>query len=256
MKLYRGGAWALGLLFGAALMGCGPGTGERPDTLDVYAASSLTEAFQELEREFEAAWPGTDVRLTFAGSQVLRLQIQQGARADVFASANSLHMDALEEAGLAVSRGVFAHNALVVVVPDDNPAGIRSFRELPRSRRLVVGQGSTPVGRYTREVLKGAGEAFEARVLARVVSEELNARMVRAKVELGEADAAVIYRSDAVASRGVRVVPIDESLNVRASYLQGGVKGSPKGPLAERWMSFVASSRGAAVLARHGFSGT
>ncbi len=253
MKSSREAGWALALIFGSVLVGCGSASWENPHALDVFAASSLTEAFQELERDFEAASPGTDVRLTFAGSQVLRLQIQQGARADVFASANPLHMKTLEDQGWVVSRGVFAHNELVVVVPEDNPAGITSFRELPGCTRLVIGHANTPVGRYTREVLERAGEAFEARVLSRVVSEEHNVRMVRAKVELGEADAAVIYRTDAVASRGVRVVPIGDSLNVRASYLHGALKGSHKGALAERWMSFVASPRGAAVLARHGF---
>ncbi len=195
--------------------------------LTVLAASSLTEAFQDLERDFEAAHPNVDVQLTFAGSQVLRLQIQQGAKVDVFASANESHMQALVATGHLAAPRVFAQNELVLIVPPSNPAGIHTFADLGTASRIVIGSSNVPVGIYTRQVFERAasalGDAFVARVRQQVVSEENNVRLVRAKVELGEADAAVVYRTDAAASDRVRVVSIPATFNVRAT----GSRSSP-----------------------------
>ncbi len=238
------------------LAGCGGASASGP-TLQVYAASSLTEAFRDLEGSFEEANPGVDVALTFAGSQVLRLQIEQGAPADVFASADPEHMQRLLDAGLAVERATLASNALVVIVPLDNPAGIETFADLPKAERLVVGSDHVPVGRYTRDVLRRAsgplGSQFEADVLASVVSQENNVRQVRAKVELGEADAAIVYRTDAVASERVRMVPVPANLGVRATYPIAVVDQAGQPDLARRWLEFVLSERGQATLRRHGF---
>jgi molybdate transport system substrate-binding protein len=248
--------------FAAALLGgtvacSGSGQAGR-SKLDVYAASSLTEAFGELEHAFEAERQDADVRLNLAGSQVLRLQIEQGAPADVFASANPEHMQALVDGGLVGDPLTFAGNALVVIVPLSNPAGIESFYDLPRAERLLLGTESVPVGRYAREALRRATTSarpdFGARVLARVVSEETNVRLVRAKVELAEADAAIVYRTDAVSSDRVRHVPIPPEANVHAEYAIAVVEGTPRRALAEAWVEFVLSDAGRAVLARHGFS--
>ena len=225
-------------------------------TLDVFAASSLTEAFADLGQAFEAAHPDTDVRLNFAGSQILRLQIDQGADADVFASANHSHMQALIDSGRVVDSHIFTHNELVVIVPRSNPAQIHRFDDLLRARRLVIGNKNVPAGRYARQVLgrtAAVGPDFEARALSRVVSEESNVRLVRAKVELGEADAAIVYRSDAVASERVKTVPIPAGINVRADYPMARVDGSGDREQVERWFAFVSSPEGQAILARHGF---
>ncbi len=253
------GRWALCacLLGGIAPSGgCDGAEGERAE-LSVYAAASLTDAFRDLAAGFEAAHPDVKVVINFAGSQVLRLQIEQGARADVFASANPIHMDALVQAGLVPESRVFAHNELVVIVPPDNPARIGAFADLPRARRLVIGTAQVPVGSYTRAMLRKAGArlggAFPTRVFARVVSEENNVRLVRAKVELGEADAAIVYRTDAAACGGVRVVPIPDDLNVRAEYHIGVLADSARARLAARWLAFIASPAGQRILARHGF---
>ncbi len=163
---------------------------EPEENLTVLAASSLTEALGTIEGDLERASPALSLSTTFAGSQVLRLQIEQGAPADVFLSADEAHVDALLRAGLVVEPVLFAHNELVVIVPPSNPAGIESLEDLPRARRLVIGDASVPVGRYTRAMLARAGLADA--VLPNVVSEESNVRLVRAKVELGEADAAVV----------------------------------------------------------------
>ncbi len=243
-------------LVGTLLQGCAPAEAAR--TLQVYAASSLAESFAAMERAFEAAHPDTDVVLAFAGSQVLRLQIEEGAPADVFASADPAHMSALARGGRVRGARVFARNRLVLIVPPGNPAGIESFADLPRARRLVIGTASVPVGRYAREALRRAEAAgargFAASVLARVASEESNARLVRAKVELGEADAAIVYRSDTVATERVRDIEIPPDLNVSAEYSIGVVEGSANTDVADAWLAFVLSPEGRALMARHGFA--
>jgi len=235
--------------------GCGSGAPDSP-TLQVFAASSLAEAFQGLADAFEVA-EGTRVSLAYAGSQVLRLQIEQGAPAQVFASANPDHVHALVAEGLLGPPQVFATNELVLIVPLDNPAGIESFAELTRAQRLVIGSPDVPVGTYARAVLGRAalslGTGFERTVLGAVVSEESNVRLVRAKVELGEADAALVYRTDAVASKGVRALEIPPQFNVRAEYLMGIVKPQEGNALAILWMAFVRSSEGQRILREHGF---
>lgn len=239
------------------LSACAEAAPERR-TLSVFAASSLTEAFEALADHFETAVPGSEVALTFAGSQVLRIQIQQGAPADVFASANPLHVGALLQDGEVEDPRVFAHNELVVIVPRDNPAGIRSFDDLARANRIVIAGANVPLGAYTREALARAeavfGAGFEAAVLERVVSQENNARLVRAKVALGEADAAVVYGTDARASEGVCPVPIPADVNVRAEYWLGIVNGGAADEaLVGAWVELVASPAGQAILAEHGF---
>jgi len=198
-----------------------------------------------------------DVQLTLAGSQVLRLQIEQGASADVFASANESHMQALVDAGDVLRSQTFARNELVVIVPTSNPAGIESFDQLIRGSRIVIGTDNVPVGVYTRQILDNAraqlGEGFVAAVRRRVVSEESNVRLVRAKVEMGEADAAVVYRTDAVSSERVRIVPIPEALDVRAAYPIGVLARSRHATEAAAFIDYVLSPPGRRVLGRHGF---
>ena len=254
-----------GVLPVAALFVCGctgASPGDRPTQLSVLAASSLTEAFRALETAFEETHPDVDVVLTFSGSQVLRMQIEQGASADVFASANEVHARALTDAGLADPPALLAHNRLALVVPIDNPAGISSFAELPLVRRLVVGTESVPIGIYTRAMLARAdarfGPDFSRRVRDRVVSEESNVRLIRAKVELGEADAAIVYRTDAVASDQVGVIDIPDDVNVSAVYVIAAVRGDEPSSGESRsatldFLAFVRSEQGQAILAGLGF---
>jgi len=226
--------------------------------LTVFAASSLRDAFQDLGRNLEQQHPGTSVSFNFAGSQELRTQVEHGARADVFASADPRTLRALAGAGLALEPQVFARNEPVIVVPAGNPAGIHSLADLPRARRLVVGAPEVPIGEYTVRILEAAsrryGPAFGAAVESRVASRELNVRQVLAKVALGEADAAIVYRTDALASRGaVEVISIPPELNVVAEYPIAVLRGAPQAGLARAFVELVLSSAGRAVLARHGF---
>jgi molybdate transport system substrate-binding protein len=152
---------------------------------------------------------------------------------------------------------VFAHNELVVIVPLDNPAGVDAFSELPDARRIVLGTADVPVGRYARQALARADSlvrpGFQSAVLSGLASEESNVRLARAKVELGEADAAIVYLTDAAGSDRIRSIPIPDSLNVQAEYLIGAIERPGRSELAEAWIELVLSADGRAVLERYGF---
>ena len=244
-------AGASGCRFGESVEG-------RRTPLVVFAASSLTESFEALESAFEHMHPEIDVQLAFAGSQVLRLQIEHGAAVDVFASANQEHTRALVEAGHLQRPTIFARNELTVVAPDRNPNVIGRFEDLATANRIVVGTEATPIGRYTDAVLKRAGQRlgadFEAAVRSRIVSKELSVRLVRAKVELGEADAAIVYRTDAAISDRLQTVSIPPSLNVSARYPIGVTTRTRHPQRAGEFVEFIMSKRGRTLLQRHGFT--
>jgi len=222
--------------------------------LTVFAAASLTDAFLDLKDAFEAEHP-TRIALNFAGSQVLRLQLEQGAEADVVATANAEHMNALARSAVVQRPSPFATTPLCVITPRDNPAAIASLDDLPNARRIVIGTPKTPIGAYTRQLLTSTPADFRRRVLARVASEEANTRLVRAKVELGDADAAVVYCTDASSTRPLQVIPIARPRGVQARLLIAPTK-SGHTELAERWIRFLRSPRGQTILRRHGFTPT
>lgn len=227
-------------------------------TLNVFAAASLTEAFGEIERRFEAQQPGLNVVVSTAGSQVLRVQIEQGARADVFASADERHVAALAATGSLDYDQVFATNGLVVIVPVQNPASVDRFEDLSRAEKIVLGTTSVPVGAYADQLLQRAaselGNEFAEQVQSHVVSRESNVRLVRAKVESGEADAAIVYQSDVNAK--VRSVPIPSRLNIRVKYSIGRTTRSSNPEQALEFIRFVRSAEGREVLSGYGLEGT
>jgi molybdate transport system substrate-binding protein len=236
------------------LLGAAPRAEERRD-LTVFAAASLREVFGDLGHTLEAKLPGVKVRLNLAGSQELRTQIEQGARADVFASADQKHMAALVKAGLAAEPRVFARNAPVVIVPRGNPAELRSFDDLPRAGKLVIGVPEVPIGAYTIEILDRAGADFKKRVLARVASRELNVRQVLAKVSLGEADAGIVYRTDAMAGKDkVEIIEIPAKVNLTAEYPVAVLENAPQAAAARAFVELLLSPEGQKRLASAGFS--
>lgn len=220
--------------------------------LTVFAASSLREAFTELARTFERQEAGASVALDFAGSQQLRLQIENGAAASVFASADERQMQPLRAQALVDEPRIFARNAPVVVVPAANPAGLRSFDDLPKARRIVLGAPEVPVGAYAQQALESRGAAFRRAVEERVVSRELNVRQVLAKVALGEADAGIVYRTDAAAAAGkVRALPIPGAPAAR--YPIAALSQARAPDLARKFIALVLSPAGQEVLRRQGF---
>ena len=242
---------AAGALAVAALCLGACGDGEEPtETITVFAAASLTEAFGELAAAFEAEHPGVTVRLSFAGSATLRTQVLEGAPADVFASASPDEVAALGAAGLVVEERALATNTLVIATERD---GIGGFEELALpGLRLVLAAEEVPAGRYARESLALAGDDFAGRVLANVRSNEANVRATLAKVELGEADAAIVYASDLrAADEDVRAVAIPERYQVAAEYRIALLAESD---VAGAFVAFATSPEGMAMLARHGFT--
>ena len=243
----------------ALLLAAGPArAGEPPRReLTVFEAASLKDVFARLAQRFEAGNAGVKVVANTAGSQELRAQIEHGAPADVFASADRKHMDALVAQGLARAPVVFACNEPVVVVRVGLP-DVGTFADLPRAERIVVGVPEVPIGRYTLQILAKAsgklGDDFRARVEAKIVSRELNVRQVLAKVVLGEADAGVVYRSDALTARGkVRVVEIPRALDVTAEYPIAALEAAPHADLARSFIDLVRSPVGVAALREAGF---
>jgi molybdate transport system substrate-binding protein len=233
-----------------------------PRTLTVFAASSLTEAFTEIGQAFEASHPGVTVALNFAGSGALRTQLEQGAVADVFASANKTEMESLVSGNLvaAGSARIFLNNSLLVILPAGNPAGIQTLQDLARpGLKLVLGDTTVPAGKYARQVLANLdadpafAPDFSARVLANLVSNETNVRQVVAKVQLGEADAGMVYVSDAVAAPDLLTIEIPAAVNVIAQYPIAVLTNAPQPGLAAEFIAAVISAEGQATLERWGF---
>lgn len=255
-------AWLVSTL--AVIVGCRDAPKDegkapaRETEVVVFAASSLGDAFRALVPAFERAHPGARVTFQFAGSQELRTQIEHGTAADVFASADTRHMDALEAAKRVSGVHVFARNEPVVVVAKDEREDLRAFADLARAERVVIGEASVPIGRYTLEILDRASGAlggdFRTRVEGHVISRELNVRQVLAKVTLGEADAAIVYRTDALSAKEqVAVITIPAELNVVATYPIAEVSGAAHPTLARAFVDLVRSQEGRDVLAAHGF---
>jgi molybdate transport system substrate-binding protein len=232
------------------------GCEESSPTLTVFAASSLTDAFEALAAEYEAE-RGVDVRFNFAGSQALRTQIEHGAPADVFASANPEHATALHCAGLVLAPREFARNELAIAIPA-HTTDVGSLEELPNATRLVVGAPDVPIGRYTETLFGRAarhyGGDFQARIERSIVSRESNVRLVLARVALGEADAAVVYRTDAVAAGDeVSFLELPDELSVSGTYLIAPTRATQQRAFAESWIEFTGSSIGSEILRDHGF---
>jgi molybdate transport system substrate-binding protein len=232
-------------------------------TLTVFAAASLTDAFGDIATGFEAAHPGVKVVLNFGSSSTLAAQLAEGAPADVFASANGKQMSVARRAGRTADPiHVFAQNRLVIAVPADNPAHIQALRDLARPGvLLVVAAPDVPVRDYTDRMLEQVaavpayGQTYRQAVIANIVSEEDNVRAVVAKVALGEADAGIVYQSDITpdVARDVTAVPIPNVYNTLATYPIAVTNDTPRPQLAWSFVDYVLSDAGQAALAHWGF---
>lgn len=256
----------LAILLAAHCIGIGALNSSAQDRLagsvTVYAATSLTDAFEAIRDAFTEENPEVDILLNFANSATLAAQIAVGAPADVFASANDLQMDKAVDSGRveAAEVEVFAHNRLIVIVPADNPAAIESLGDLARDQiLLVLAATGTPIRAYTDAMLASYnadfGDDFGERVGRNLVSEESNVRQVVARVALGEADAGVVYQSDALGDVADRlaVIPIDERHNQLAAYPIAPLNDGSAPELAKAFIDFVLSMAAQPILAANGF---
>ena len=232
-------------------MGCAADSSR--DTMTVVAAASLREPLTELAERFEKQHRSLDVRLSFAGSHTLRMQLEHGLQADVFVSADAIQVEALVASGHLVQPTTLAQSKLAVIVPRNNPADVHAFDDLRRASRLVVGDPDAPVGRYTASMfarLRRDHPALADQIEQNVVSHENNAQLVRAKVELGEADAAIVYDAQ-VREHAVSKVAIPGEINVRADYFIAALVQSTS-PNAAHFVEF-ATGPGRQVMREHGY---
>src|SRR5262249_24429602 len=224
--------------------------------LSVFAAASLTEPFTEMGKRLEMSYPGLKVVYNFGGSQPLRTQLEQGAHADTFAPADAVQMEHAKQSEVVQGEmPIFVKNRLVVITTKANPAQVTAFRDLAKpGLKLDLANAKVPVGNYSRQAFSKAtaeyGADFEKRALGNLVSEEENVKQVVTKVQLGEADAGIVYVSDVTpkVSNDVLTIPIPDSYNQIATYPIALTKGAQNRAAAEAFIAFVLSAEGQAIL--------
>jgi len=218
--------------------------------LTVFAAASLTEAFNQLEPRFEQAHPGVDVVYNFGASSDLAQQIVNGGPADVFAAANTSTMKTVSDAGLVDGRSsVFATNVLEIVTPPGNPAGITSFADLARPElKVVVCAPQVPCGSATEKIEQATGVTLSP------VSEEPDVKSTLGKVTTGNADAGLVYATDVhAAGDDVQGIEFPESAQAVNSYPIAVVAEAPNAALARAFQELVTRTDGRAALESAGF---
>ncbi len=231
-------------------------------SITVFAAASLREAFTAAAPAFTAK-TGVNVVFNFGGSDTLETQIESGAPADVFASANQTQMKkAVDDGMIAGDPQVFARNRLVVIVPKDNPAKIASVADLARKGvKVVLAAATVPVGNYARVAFANLakqpayGADFVSRVQANVVSEEVDVKAVATKVSLGEGDAGVVYTTDVTPALApsVAVLAFPPNAAPEAVYPLAVVRASKNADAARAFLTFVLSPEGQGYLKQRGF---
>jgi len=253
------------IVAGTVAAGCGTppaGASDGPTELTVYAAASLKETLGGISKAYATAAPGIRLTVSTASSSALRAQIEQGAPADVFLSADTTQPAALVDAGLAAGEAlVFAGNRLAIIVPVADPAGIDTPADLASPGVAIVAAGeAVPITRYTTELidglagLEGYPAGFAKAVTANVVSREDDVKVVVAKIELGEGDAAIVYQTDALASDRVSTVDIPAEANVAASYAGIVVNASTHQGEARAFLDWLVTDPAQAIFASHGFA--
>jgi len=250
----------------AFVSACSTGSSSAPSPggsieLTVDGASSLKGALDAVKTTYSTVAPGVTLTVATDASSTLRTQIEQGAPADVFLSADQSNPKAMVEAGLADGTAVdFAGNLLTVIVPAANPAGIVTPADLAKSGTKVIAAGKdVPITKYATQVVTklaaqpGSPAGFAAAYEANVVSREDNVKAVVAKIELGEGDAAIVYVTDAKASTKIKTIEIPAAANVPATYAGLVVKASAHAAAAHAFLAWLAGSAGQQVLAGFGF---
>ncbi|HWU07751.1 MAG TPA: molybdate ABC transporter substrate-binding protein [Streptomyces sp.] len=252
LSVHRAGAAVLAAALLATLAACGSdGDGKdsaAPGTrLTVLAASSLTDVFATAGAAYEKEHPGTRVTFSFAGSQELAAQVGQGAPADALVTADTRTMD-----GLAADTGeptVIARNRLVIATGEGNPEKIGSIEDLADpALKVVLAAPEVPAGRYGKQILDAR------KIDVKPVSQEPSVRAVLSKVELGEADAGLVYRTDAAAATGeVDAIDIPDAQNVIASYPAATLKSSGNSKAAAAFVSWLSTPGAQKILRAAGF---
>jgi len=247
----------------ATVLGAGAWAAQvRGTVLTVFAAASLNDVVNDAKKAFEQSHPGVEVRVNLASSSELRLQLQQGAPADVFLSADTVNMDPLVATKSVSKPIIFAHNTLAIVVAKRARETVTCPADLAKpGLRVAVAAPATPIGQYTRQMLSKTeksgkcGKGYAKLVLANVRSEEPTVRAVLAKVLLGEMDAGVVYTTDITPGiqKTVRAITVPAEFNVVAAYPIATLTRSKHKKLAQEFQAFVLSPEGKQLLQKRGF---
>jgi molybdate transport system substrate-binding protein len=253
---------AAATLLGAALAGVvGCSTAAHPNLVTVLGAASLAGALDELVDVYTSSGTPPSFAVSTGSSAALRIQIEQGAPADLFLSADTTNAQALADAGLADGPPIaFAMNRLTIIVPRGNPAAIESPRDLGRANVRIVAAGEdVPITRYAEQAIANLGSLpgypadFSAAYESNIVSREDNVGAVTSKIALGEGDAAIVYVTDAAAAE-VDSLTIPVEANVEAIYAGVLLKAAYNAPGARAFFEWLRGPDGQQILERHGFS--
>jgi molybdate transport system substrate-binding protein len=220
-------------------------------SITVSAAASLTDVFTQMGKDFQKANKGTAVAFNFASSSALVLQIQQGAPADVFASADGTNMQKLVSGGqVTADPADFTANLLTIVVKKGNPKNVRSLADLAKVGTISLCADTVPCGKYAAQALTNAGVTIPAGK----VTKGADVKATLTAVSAGDADAAMVYQTDVLsAGPGVQAVKIPASLNVLAVYPIARVAKTSNPKLARAWVDYTLSAAGQKTLAKYGF---
>ncbi len=255
----------IGLAILLVAAGCSAGSASSPSAdraqLTIYGAASLKGALEAAKTAYEAVTPGTTLTLSTDSSSTLATQIEQGAPADVFLSADTTQPARLVEGGFASGGAVvIATNRLTIIVPADNPSGIGTPADLARSGVTIIAAGEgVPITRYAEALVAKLAEEtgypadFAAAYAANIESREDNVKAIVAKIELGEGDAGIVYVTDARASTKVTAIEVPSMADVAATYAGVVVKASPDQDAANAFLDWFAGPDGQAILASFGF---
>jgi molybdate transport system substrate-binding protein len=237
-----------------------PAASGGPVSLTIFAAASLNGAMTDAVAAYAAVRPGVTITVSTDSSAALETQIEQGAPADVFLSADIENPKKLVDAGLALKTAeIFAGNKLVIIVPSDNPGGLTTARELDKAGLRIIAAGDgVPITAYANQAVANIASRFGPSSLvevynADIVSKEDNVKAVLAKIELGEGDAAIVYVTDANGSDKVKTIDIPDSANVPATYAGVVIKASANRDAAQDFLDWFAGPDGQAILAKYGF---
>lgn len=255
--------YAFVALFAALVLTMSAGFAQPSKEITVFTAASLTGAFGEIGQIYENE-TNIHVSFNFDGSQALRTQIENGAYADIFASANQKQMNAVKNDGLMNNSSVviFTRNKLSLIVPKGNPARIGNLSDLAKPElKIVMGTKDVPVGDYALQIINKLGNDssygpdYKAKVLANVISQETNVNYVVTKVALGEADVGFAYVSDITEDLASKVdrIGIPEEYNINASYPMGILQESKYPAESQEFMNLAMSDEGKAILKKYGF---